>query len=165
MRLLPDLYRAWSRVDAKLVAVLRDLAVGKRPWPLLIHGAPGTGKTCAGLCLADVVETASYYTVEEVCDAVMGRGGTDVADLWRKIETKALVVLDELGTRERVGDLEYSSVKRVLDVRETKHHRCLVAISNVPPDALVELYDRRVYSRLTCGTVYHLAGPDRRFQR
>jgi len=162
VRLLPELQRQWSQVDNAAVEAIRPVVMGSAPWPILFHGPPGGGKTCAALCLADISETAWYVTVEELCDSVMGKGRIGAGMLWQRISEKDLIVLDELGCRSGVGDLEFSAVKRVLDIRETRHHRCLGAISNVHPEALIQLYDRRIYSRLTCGLVYQMQSGDRR---
>lgn len=165
VRLLPELQRRWSAVEKPLVEALRPVVTGSAPWPVLLTGAPGAGKTCVGLALCDIARTALYLTVEELCDAVMGKGRLDAAAFWAKIEEKDLIVLDELGCRSNVGDLEYTCVKRLLDIRETRHNRCLVAISNVDAKALVDLYDRRIHSRLTCGLVYEMQAGDRRATR
>ena len=165
VRLLPNLWRAWSKIEKPLVDVFKALATGKASWPLLLHGAPGAGKTCAALAMADIVATATYTSSEDLCDSIMGRGHLEAGTLWDRINSKDLVVLDELGCRSNVGDLEYTSVKRVLDIRETKHHRTLIAISNVAPDTLIDLYDRRIFSRLTAGTVYEMEASDRRQER
>ena len=162
VRLLPELQRQWSQVDKAVIEAIRPVVMGSARWPILFHGDPGGGKSCAALCLADITETAWYITVEELCDIVMGKGQIDSGTLWQRIAEKDLIVLDELGCRSGVGDLEFSAVKRVLDIRETRHHRCLVGISNVEPKALIELYDRRIYSRLTCGLVYQMHSGDRR---
>ncbi len=162
VRLLPEVPRRWSAVEKPLVDALRAVVTGSAPWPVLLSGAPGSGKTCAGLALCDIAKTAFYVTVEEMLDAVMGRGRLDQVQLWERIAEKDLVVLDELGCRSSVSDLEYSAVKRVLDIRETMHTRCLVAISNAEPDGLLALYDRRIHSRLTCGLVYRMQAGDRR---
>lgn len=162
VRLLPELQRRWSEIEKPLVEALRPIVTGAAPWPVLLTGAPGSGKTCAGLALCDIAETAFYVTVEELCDAVIGKGRIEPEVFWQKIEEKDLVVLDELGCRSNVGDLEYSAVKRLVDIRETRHNRCLIAISNVDPADLVKLYDRRIHSRLTCGLVYQMRGSDRR---
>lgn len=165
VRLLPELQRRWSQVETPLVNALRPIVTGTAPWPVLLTGAPGAGKTCVGLALCDIAKTAFYVTVEELCDAVVGKGRIEPDALWQKAEEKDLIVLDELGCRSTVGDLEYSAVKRLLDIRETRHNRRLVAISNVEPNALVNLYDRRIYSRLTCGLVYQMQHGDRRATR
>lgn len=70
-RLLPMLHRQMSQVDPRLVAVFRKLIAGEAAWPLFVHGDVGTGKTLAALSLADFATTASYWTVESLCDCIM----------------------------------------------------------------------------------------------
>jgi hypothetical protein len=72
-----------------------------------------------------------------------------------------LVILDELGCRAKVGDLERSIVKRILDAQSAKGFPLLM-ISNQPISAMAELYEQRIGSRLGAGAVYHLSGTDRR---
>jgi DNA replication protein DnaC len=81
------------------------------------------------------------------------------AELWDEIARCPLVVLDELGARERVSDWSYDCVKRLLDEREGKP---LLAVSNLDPEALTRVYDDRIASRLTQGAVQFVGGPDRR---
>lgn len=64
--------------------------------------------------------------------------------------------------RERVGDLQYTTLKGAIDYREYHCNRVGIYISNLTPDHLAELYDDRIASRLTSGTVFELNGADRR---
>ena len=76
---------------------------------------------------------------------------------------KELAILDELGTRNRVTDIEYSVVKRFADLREQQNARAAIYISNLAPGEIgSNLYDGRIVSRLTCGTWFELKGNDRR---
>lgn len=134
---------------------------GRAAWPLFLHGPAGTGKTCAALCVCDRVEYAQFWTPEELADGIV-RGGMD--DAWRRLRECDLAVLDELGARERVGDLHYQAVKRFADCREENGRRVAVYVSNVRPERISDLYDDRVASRLLCGTWFELAGKDRRLQ-
>ena len=126
------------------------------------HGGVGAGKTYAALCLADFADSAAYYSVVDLCDIIMQESPGEVAAMWGKIADKELVILDEIGTRMRVGDLEYGIVKRVLDIREFYAGSVGIYISNVSPDSLKDLYDSRIVSRLGAGSVFQLDGPDRR---
>ena len=161
-RILPDVYRRMDLVDKDLLAVFRRLVSGQTKWPLLLHGGVGTGKTCAALCLADFADSAAYYAVADLCDMTMQQSPEEVAATWNKIAGKELVILDEIGTRTQVGDLEYGVVKRVLDAREFHAGHVAVYISNLPPKLLTALYDQRIVSRLTAGTVHRLPKGDRR---
>lgn len=155
VRLRPRQRREWSQVDAGLRDKITALVKGSKPWPLLLHGTAGTGKTSAALCLCDVAATACYLDVDLLCDKIMG--GED--DLWEWIEGKSLAVLDELGAREKVGDLHYQAVKRFADARDGLP---TIYVSNLAPAELRAVYDDRIYSRLTCGTWHELNGTDRR---
>lgn len=162
-RLLPKAFRSMDQVDPDLVELFRQLVAGRAKWPLFLHGPVGTGKTFAALCLCDHLPTAAYLTVEELCDYVMTRHHIEVAAHWNELGKKDLVVLDELGTRIKSGgDLEYNTVLKLLSLREREQNRAIICISNVSPESTIELYDRRIYSRMCSGSVFALAGPDRR---
>jgi hypothetical protein len=77
-------------------------------------------------------------------------------------ESDRLVVLDEIGARQKVTDLHYSAVKEFADVRELDHSGVAIYISNLEPMQLANVYDDRIASRLLCGTWYKLDGKDRR---
>jgi len=145
------------RVHRGLVDIFRRLAAGKAPWPLYLHGPAGSGKTCAALALCDFADTAGYWTVESLCDQQLA-GQAD----WEAVANKALAVLDELGERERPGDLHHTVVKRFLDAREIHAGRMGIYISNLKPSDLSKLYDDRVCSRVLCGARFELQDEDRR---
>lgn len=178
IRLSPHPKRVFSRetpreialVDDKLKNAFRDLLLAKVSWPLFIHGKPGTGKTCGALALCDFVRSAVYTTVHDLMDAVFLSFRGSIAMSWKpygryvEIENERpigsqLVVLDELGTRERVSDTQYDTVKKVLDIRE---HLPVILISNHPIDRIAEIYDARIASRCEAGTIVELEGGDRR---
>jgi hypothetical protein len=161
-RLFPMLPRSMKGVPAEVVTAFRSLVAGKAPWPLLLHGPAGGGKTCAALALADFAESAAYWTADGLVDAHMGPGKVDV---WEAVQGKALVILDEIGAREKVTDLAYSTIKQLVDVREMSCNRVAIYVSNLGPDRLAGLLDDRLASRMLCGTVVEVAGEDRRFTR
>ena len=160
----PNLYRQMDMVQMDLVATFRLLALGQLPWPLFLHGDVGTGKTLAALSLADFVTTARYWTLEGLCDKVMDPD-TKTQEMWGNIQEKELTILDEIGERSKVGDLLYTTVKKHLDLREQHAGRVGIYISNLTPEQLVQMFDKRIVSRLTAGTVFELSGDDRRKQR
>jgi len=122
------------------------------------YGAAGTGKSCAATALCNYVYDSLYVTVDEVCDAIM-KDDRNLHDLLRQRE---LVVLDEIGARMNVSELEYKAVKMVADWRERRMGRVAIYISNLKRDQVAEVYDDRIASRILCGTTYHLDGRDRR---
>src|SRR3990167_4114582 len=83
--------RRISGIRPALRAIIRSLLAGEKPWPLVLLGPAGTGKTCAALCLLDHAG-GSYWTVGMLCDRLiqaqqgrlawppMGRGGPTHAE-------------------------------------------------------------------------------------
>lgn len=155
-------------IDPSLLKVFRALVKGETPWPLLLTGGAGVGKTCAALCLLDY-SGGVYFTIYELCDVLIAAADkayvNPYADrpmskigVWEWLHATSLLVIDELGSRH-VSDFHYENVKRVLDQRENKP---LVCISNKSLAELAVIYDDRVASRFAGGTVVQLVGPDRR---
>lgn len=161
--MFPTLERNARRVKPSLWRVLRDLANGRRPWPLLLYGSVGTGKTFAALSLCDIVQSSLYCTIEEACSTVMGDTRyRDKSSFWNMVARLELVVVDEIGARERVGDLHYSTLKEIIDTREFRGHKRAIYISNLGPVELAKVYDDRLCSRICFATRFDLAGNDRR---
>ena len=147
----PETHREFSLVDGSLQAVLRDLISGNRPWPLYLLGAVGSGKSAAALAVLDHVG-GLFYDAEELADLV---AAGQLPNLLETIRRAPLVVLDELCCRERLTDLHYVAVKRLIDLRERAGCR-LIAISNADPAQLASAYDTRIADRLLCGTIFGL---------
>jgi len=160
-RILQSVNRWMDAVEPELVEVFRALVLGKAPWPLYLHGAPGRGKTFASLSLCDRAKTACYETIEGLCDATMNHD-EELYGRWEAIQARELAILDEIGCRQQVGDLHYAIVKRFADLRELHAGRIAVYVSNIGPNDVPALYDGRLASRLLCGTWYELKGKDRR---
>lgn len=174
----PSKARSVAEIDPVLRDRIRGLVKGDLPWPLVILGEPGLGKSCAGLALVDHAG-GFFYTSDdlaaEVIQANQGRLRTDKGravhpeELWDAINKAALVVIDELGVgvaseakargEARVSDHHFRCVKKVLDLREA---RPLVLISNLEIVQLALLYDDRLADRLTPGTVVRVTGESRR---
>lgn len=173
---LPNLDRRGALIEPSLMATLRGLCEGQLDWPWFLYGAAGLGKTYAGLWLCDYTR-GLYLTApglaETVIEAQQGRlcssdhapgrsYDVTVPMFWDKVQRRPVVVLDELGSRDKVTDHQYECVKRMLDLREGKP---FVAISNKDVKTLAALYDDRVASRLVAGTVTRIQGQDRRVKR
>jgi len=161
-RLLTQLSRTMQMVKPELVQIFRDLVSSQIEWPLFLHGSIGAGKTRAALCLCDFADTASYWSIDRVASIEIGHDDETKNQMWRDVGRKDLVVLDEIGQREKIGDLHSTTLQRFMDDRENNNHSVAVYISNVPPGELENLYDDRIVSRLLAGTVFHLDGDDRR---
>lgn len=162
--------RDGSKVPTEVREVIRPTLLGEKPWPMVLFGKSGVGKTCIALCIADVAApVVKYFTMEDLVDELneVHAGRVDDANgnkissarWFEKAGEANLVVIDDIGTRAAVGDRHYNSLKRILDVREG---RPTIVISNLPLHSLQEIYDDRVVSRLAAGTVIEIKGQDRR---
>lgn len=163
-------------MPTEMVEVFQLLVAGKAPWPLFLFGPAGSGKTCAALCLADWCEYASYRTVEDlVDDQVKGQRPyirSTLFDFALEVDGErpskdrtSLAILDELGERTNVSDLQHISLKRFADYQELENNRVAIYISNLKPSELARLHDDRICSRVLCGTRFELKGKDRRISR
>lgn len=132
------------------------------PWPLVLLGPAGLGKSSAALCLLDVAG-GWYFEMSELCEIFIHAQQRAIEmttrSLWERLEKTSLVVVDDMGAREKVSDHHYEIAKRLLDKRE---NHPLVCISNHNLERLSQLYDDRLASRLAYGTVLTIAGKDRR---
>ena len=168
----PTKFRRLDAVNGKLLKLFQSLSLGKERWPLFLYGPVGTGKTSAALALSDCVQTVWFGTIEDVCDIIVAGGRRPWAlgqyDFRRdRLPTKKadnLVVLDEIGTRQKVIDLHYQAVKEFADARELDHQRVAIYISNLEPDQVAAVFDDRIALRLLCGTWFKLDGKDRRME-
>ena len=156
-RVLPDLTRTREGVEVRLRNIFALLALGQADWPLYLHGPVGTGKSRAALWFCDQTAESCYHTVETVMDAM--RSTTRQNPPWDWPWSMHLAILDELGCHDKASDFEYDAVKRFADWREDK---AVVYVSNHAPVVIGKLYDGRIGSRVTCGTIFKLDGPDRR---
>ncbi len=145
-----------SAVSPGLQDVLRDLSNGASDWPLYIYGETGRGKTSAALALADFCELSFFATLEGLTNSVMDRSID-----WELIGWADLAILDEIGAREKAGDLSYSTIYNFWERRERREQRTIY-IGNLSPEKLQSVFDDRIASRLTFGTVVELTGRDRR---
>lgn len=174
-RHLPGVPREFGRIPKPLLEPLRAVTTGKAPWPLVLSGPPGCGKTCAALCLLDWA--GGYYAhVVEFLDLLVRAGKGEAshpdrslgrsllpATVWDWIDEAPLVVLDEIGARDYLSDFHAESVRRVIDRRYGKP---LVVISNLTLPEIGAAYDLRLLDRLAAGTCVELVdAPSQRRQK
>ena len=160
-------WRSRHGIAAYVKQAIVDCARGHTPWPLLFHGEAGSGKTCAGLCVVDHYG-GWYQELPEWCvrliEARLGESRNSAgyrvwtSELWSYWRGTNLCVLDEVGTRETVSDHHFETLKKCLDLRLGKP---LIVISNHGLKALAHIYDDRIASRLSAGTIVEFEG-DRR---
>jgi DNA replication protein DnaC len=156
-----------DRIVPSLRRAIQACAAGEQPWPLVMLGEAGSGKTCAGLCIVDHYG-GWYTTLPEMCELVIDaqqkrlwwpRGyPRTVHEIWGDWMVANVTVLDEIGTRGNVSEHHYDVLKRAIDIREG---RPAVAISNLTMSGLEACYDNRIASRLSGGTVYTCSGDQR----
>jgi DNA replication protein DnaC len=170
---------------------MQELIAGRAPWPLYLHGPAGTGKTSAALAMLDAcgpapaklrcsspilndwfagfLDTRNLPRLKIGCDKgrFQWRRGADSGDLsWEMLARAAqkapVFALDEIGLAREASDFSREILIEVLNWRCNDPVRPVVVTSNRDPDELAAAYDERVASRILCGTVFHLGGPDRR---
>lgn len=170
-RMMKNIRRDRSEVCEKIASAIKGCTRGECPWPLFIFGSTGVGKTCALLSVADSFFRSYYTTIPhlnrdliwaEKGDLVRNGYETSAPALWREIEEASVACVDELATRGTVTDAAYENLKNLCDLRE---NRATIFSSNVAPEKLLEIYDKRILSRIVCGTVVSVTGKDRRFAR
>ncbi len=165
--LLPNIHRDRDQIAEPVRNAIRQCWAGKSAWPLVLTGCAGSGKTCASLCMVDHYGGMHWVAerwVERIRDAKMGQAtwstGYPASELgiWQQWSGAKLCVLDELGSRSKVSDHHYETVKRAIDER---HGLPLVCVSNLDIPGLSTVYDDRIASRLSAGTIVVTEG-DRR---
>lgn len=141
------------------------------PWPLVLLGEAGSGKTCAALMMLNLwgAGRTFYMTFDAWCDRIRfakcdqlaSESGFSIGEsaAWRDWETAEFAVLDDIGTREKATDHVYEVLKRSLDRREDGMPT--VYTSNLKLQELSQLFDDRVASRLGAGTVVNVTGDQR----
>lgn len=168
-------------IAPELRAIFRELVTGQKPWPFLLSGRAGRGKTAAALCLADHVRGAVYYRFPRLLKSFLwsqkehgvavtwptvqdGRLGwksmnCNEHDFFKYLSRAPLLILDDVATRSGYTDAQYDNFYELLDDRQFKP---TVVISNLSLSEIGEVFDERIASRLARGTLFTLGGPDRR---
>lgn len=163
VRLRPALRRSREQISGPLRQLVNECVTGQAPWPLLITGPAGVGKTCAALCLCDhAIGDVVFWDLPRLCEYLIEvREGRDVGQdharwvyprsVWIEWREAILGVLDELALRTKASDAHYEVLKRAIDDRQG---RPLVLLSNVTLPKLAEVYDDRIASRMGGGSLF-----------
>lgn len=176
-------FRELASIPENLRECLKLAEIGKVQWPIYIHGDPGNGKTCASLAISDHVDRSEFFTFEQFAaktnDIRFGRsfftaGGQMNPEGYREITHEIawtvqrwnqhlvsvpLVLLDDVGTRDRASEAAYEAFKGLLDSRDGKP---LIVTSNHDVSVMATIFDPRVFDRLASGTVVKLTESSRR---
>jgi DNA replication protein DnaC len=161
-----------ERVPAAIREAGNKVWLNETPWPFVMLGEAGSGKTCAALLMLDKCEGSTWYqTFDQLCErarfAKLGQLQTSrgysvsETEVWQEYVEAHFAVLDDIGIRERASDHVYECLYRALTKRE---ERSLVCASNLTLAELELLFDDRVTSRLSAGTVVHVGGDQRQEQ-
>ena len=122
--LLQEIYREREQIAEPVRDAIRRCWAGESDWPLVLSGDAGSGKTCAALCMIDHYGGMYWMAgqwVGRIRDAMMGRAtwssgyAATELELWRQWSGARLCVLDELGSRSKVSDHHYETIKRCID--------------------------------------------------
>lgn len=157
----------WERVPAGIAKRLD----GPIKWPLFLWGNGGTGKTCLAFLIWR--NKGGYWldassAIRGITEA-WGKGTGPFLGIapwpWRdgtymleRFEAAPFVALDDLGVRKPT-DPQYEALYEMCKRRDG---RPMVVTCNAGPNELVKIYDDRILSRLTRGTVIEFSGKDRR---
>ncbi len=170
-RWLPRVHRCpvfRKKANPQVTQPATDCVNGHAPWPLVFLGEPGAGKTCAALCMLDFFGRW-YWIIDEwfrdVTDARLGKlqwssgARKTEKDVWGGIEyhqhrEPKLVVFDELGAR-RATDVQRGILSLAVDKR---YGMPTIYITNLGLEELAKVYDDRIASRLSVGTVIGFKG-------
>ena len=145
--------RQAEQVRQMLRAVQREAA-----WPLYIYGNPGSGKTCiAALIYEAFTRRPMWSRADDFLLEYVDRGDGRKA-LQAKVEGTPCLFLDDLGVRPPTPPM----LQAIFDVLEMRKGRPVVIVSNHDLRKLSEIYDERIVSRLSAGTVLEIRGQDRR---
>lgn len=164
---MPNKARDRSRVAPAVAAAVNGCCTMAQPWPLVLLGPTGVGKTCAVLLMTDRFG-GIYTTLDDLTERFrQARMGTLTEDgvanctprkvhpvdmLWEWY-LSPLVVLDELGLPRASRDHEYQVLRGCMDRREGLP---AVYVSNLSLTELARVYDDRVSRRLSDGTVVEM---------
>ena len=149
----------WSQVrQAEQVRQMLRAVQREAAWPLYIYGNPGSGKTCiAALIYEAFTRRPMWSRADDFLLEYVDRGDGRKA-LQAKVDGTPCLFLDDLGVRPPTPPM----LQAIFDVLEMRKGRPVVIVSNHDLRKLSEIYDERIVSRLSAGTVLEIRGQDRR---
>lgn len=169
---------SWSGLSPELLVHVVDVIRAKH-WPLYIAGGAGVGKTCVAallyqrcrrqpmwlraddllLALATGRSSKELMHVDSINeDGKLVRKLVTFGQYQRRLAEVPWLFLDDLGIRSPTDAMR----QYMFDLLEYRKGLPLVITSNLSPEGLAEMYDDRIISRLTAGTVLEIDGEDRR---
>jgi DNA replication protein DnaC len=165
--------RTLAEVTPELRQIFHRLADGELKWPLYLWGPPGSGKSCAALCLIDHIKGGKFWhmsafdsLVQRIKKGIEERpypetGKIPEAGWWRWFAYLPSVALDDVGSQEVSSETQEDTLFLALEARDGGQP--LVTTSNRSPKEIETAYSQRIHSRMCSGTIHRLEGRDRRF--
>jgi DNA replication protein DnaC len=167
-----------AKIDRKLYKAMSAMYDDSSTfaWPLFICGEAGSGKTCAALlylehswhngCQSHLFATARHFAqrvADAKCKRLQNSAGYSVAlhEVWSEWSQAAVAVLDDIGSREHVTGSQYETLLDCLDQRKAKP---TIYTSNLNREQLAKVYDDRISSRLSAGTICQVKGDKRQLK-
>ena len=126
--------------------------IGKKPWNLLLFGAPGLGKTHISAAIARDVSEKGYSVVYDTASHVFERfeaqkfGREDEAADVERILNCDLLILDDLGTEMTTAFVQ-SALYQIINTRLIEKKSTIIS-SNLAPEKLAQRYTPQVVSRI-----------------
>lgn len=161
----------WEAVSPRLYAALQDAFKSKK-FPILLSSPPGLGKTLAMACLYRTLPQSVYWWdainfVRFVQQA--RRDGSIVlpgalyecseSSIWKtRIDKPHILFIDEIGLRNP-SPSQYEIMYELINRRADKP---TIYSTNKTLKELHEMFDARISSRLSAGTIIEIQGGDRR---
>ena len=165
-----EVTRFREKIDRNVREAMNACVTGVKPWPLLLHGLTGRGKTAAALCLMDAARDPVYLRTEaEMCETLNQAHDREFRDsdgrrifpsnIWYAWTNANLAVLDDLGKRTEPTDARIETVQRALEKRVGKP---LIITTELTPKEISKRYVNSIVSRCCGGTICKVGGADRR---
>lgn len=167
----PGRWRLIAEIRPPVREVIRLCVTGKEPWPLLLYGNAGSGKTCALLCVHDNypscittwVHLRQDYRALQTDGLVRqnqnGIWKVQPKEFWGEIADHPLLIIDDLEPKPDPNGTHAELLKGILDNRKGK---ATLLATNMTPSELERLYGDPVVSRLAAGTMHQMPNEDRR---
>ena len=161
-RKLPDGYE-WAVQDKmpqkdtvlEYIRKVRD----NHAWPLYIHGPPGVGKTCIAALMYSRCTGSALWLRADTTLKEMGFATPEQSQAWRKsIKQTTCIFLDDLGVQAPNPQM----LVALFDLLEDRKGRPLVITGNHSMQSLSQIYEARIVSRLSAGSILWIDGGDRR---
>lgn len=165
----------WNEVHPKVIKCLRD-TVGKREFPIILSGPPGSGKTCAMACMFRSWQRGTpkwWNAVEFIRNVQQARRDGSILlpgssyeigpnKFWQtRVVQPEVLFVDDVGLRTP-SDSQYEILYELINAREGKP---TFYSTNKTLKEIGTMFDERIRSRLAAGAWIEFNANDRRVQQ